>query len=202
MELHDAITHITEIRAQIARTEIFRGYRSVTVGFSGLIALVTAMLQPWVVPDPARQMTDYLTLWFGAAALCLVVVAAEMSLRCHRAASPWTTRLTWMAVEQFLPCLVAGGLLTFVMLESATESLWMLPGLWSILFSLGVFASSRLLPQPVFWVGCFYLVAGVAHVTLGRGESAFSPWAMAVPFGTGQLAVASILYYHLERDHE
>ena len=39
--------------------------------------------------------------------------------------------------------------------------LWMLPGLWSILFSLGIFASYRLLPRETFWLAVYYLAAGV-----------------------------------------
>ncbi|MEE8452390.1 MAG: hypothetical protein V3R99_10765 [Thermoguttaceae bacterium] len=42
MELHEAMERISEIRGQIARTETFRGYRSATVGFSGLLAFVGA----------------------------------------------------------------------------------------------------------------------------------------------------------------
>ena len=31
------------------------------------------------------------------------------------------------------------------------------------------------------------------------GEKAFSPWAMALPFGVGQLMAAGVLYWSLER---
>ena len=52
MELRDALTQISEIREQMARAEVFRGYRSVTVGFSGVVAFVAAALQPIVAPRP------------------------------------------------------------------------------------------------------------------------------------------------------
>ena len=39
MDLHDALTQITEIRRQLARTEVFRGYRAMPITFSGLLAL-------------------------------------------------------------------------------------------------------------------------------------------------------------------
>ena len=35
MELREALTQITEIRLQLARTEVFRGYRAMPVAFSG-----------------------------------------------------------------------------------------------------------------------------------------------------------------------
>jgi len=57
-------------------------------------------------------------------------------------------------------------------------------------FSMGVFASCRFLPRPMFAVGVWYLAAGVACVALGGAERTFSPWAMGIPFGIGQLLVA------------
>ena len=74
----------------------------------------------------------------------------------------------------------------------------MLPGLWQILFSLGIFASCRLLPRAIFGVAVFYLASGLACLALARGELAFSPWAMGLPFGTGQLLAAAVLYRTLE----
>ena len=37
MELREALSQISEIRQQMARSEVFRGYRSITVGFSGVL---------------------------------------------------------------------------------------------------------------------------------------------------------------------
>ena len=39
MELREALTQITEIRLQMARTEVFRGYRALPAAFSGGVAL-------------------------------------------------------------------------------------------------------------------------------------------------------------------
>jgi hypothetical protein len=199
MELHEALAQISDIRRQLAQTETFRGYRSVTVGFSGLMALSAAALQPVWAPEPARDIAAYLTLWVGAAALCVVVTAVEMTIRCRRADSPLAVQHTRLAVEQFLPCILAGALLTTVLVLFAAETLWMLPGLWAILFSLGIFASCWLLPRPVFWIATYYLVCGIGYLALGRGQAAFSPWAMAATFGVGQLMSAITLYLTLER---
>ena len=45
MELRDALTQITEIRLQLARTEVFRGYRAMPVAFSGGVAVLAALIQ-------------------------------------------------------------------------------------------------------------------------------------------------------------
>ncbi len=72
----------------------------------------------------------------------------------------------------------------------------MLPGLWQIFFSLGIFASCRLLARATFWVAVFYLGTGLTVLALARGEAALSPWAMGLPFGVGQLLAAAVLYQH------
>src|SRR5215471_12617216 len=101
---------------------------------------------------------------------------------------------TVAATEQFIPAGVAGALLTVVLFRIAPESLWMLPGLWQIVFSLGFFASCRSLPRPMLAVGVWYLAAGLASLAFANGTQAFAPWAMALPFGLGQLLMAGILY--------
>jgi hypothetical protein len=201
MELREALTQITEIRLQLARTEVFRGYRAMPVAFSGGVALIAAVIQSGTITEPAMQIGPYLTLWVGAALMCGLAAALEMMIRARNAASPLTRQLTWLACEQFCPCLLAGALVTFVLVRFAPECLWMLPGLWQIFFGLGVFASCRLLPRPTFWVAVFYLGTGLAVLAVGRGESALAPWTMGLPFGAGQFLAAAVLYCTLERDH-
>jgi len=201
MELNEALAEITAIRAQIARTETFRGYRAATVGFTGLLGLAGAAVQAARIPNPGQNTTAYLALWVGIAAICVVAVGLELGRRCYLADSPLGRQVTWLAVQQFLPSIVAGGLLTCTLMRFAPESLWMLPGLWATLYSLGIFASCRLLPRATSWAGVYYLVAGVAALALARGDAALSPWAMAGTFGVGQLLIAAIFYFTLERSH-
>jgi hypothetical protein len=202
MELRDALTQIAEIRRQLARTEVFRGYRAMPVAFSGVLALSTAAFQQVWLPDPAANLPAYLTLWISAAFLSALAAGTEMAVRCWRSASSLAVEITWLAVEQFLPCLLAGALLTAVLVLCAPDSAWMLPGLWQMLFGLGIFASHRLLPRATLGVAFFYLLAGALVLALARDAAALSPWAMGVPFGVGQLYAAAVLYWTLERNHD
>ncbi len=201
MDLHEALTQISEIRQQVARTETFRGYRAAPVAFSGLVAWTAALFQYAVMPAPTAHLPAYVSLWVGAALLSMFVTGLYMFLHCWQSRLALTRSNTALAVGQFVPCTVAGGLLTCALFYHAAESLWMLPGLWSILFSLGIFASMRLLPRATFWVGVHYLAAGIFCLILAQGDDAFSPWAMALPFGIGQFMAAGILYWTLERCH-
>ena len=98
-----------------------------------------------------------------------------------------------------MPAVVVGALLTVLIARRAPESAWMLPGLWALVFCLGVFASCRLLPRRVALAGWWYLVGGVLALAWGQGEAALSPWFMGVTFGGGQFLTAGLLYFACER---
>jgi hypothetical protein len=208
MELREAMAQIAEIRQQMARGQIFRGYRAATTAFSGLLALATAAAQSLFLRDPAREPAAFVQLWVLAAVVSVVVVAMEMIVRVRRSASVVQKQLTLLAVEQFVPSIAAGGLLTYGVCAHAPAQTWMLPGLWMLVFALGMFASSRLLPRAIFAVAGFYLLAGIATFTLSapQGDTpaplAYSPWLMGAVFGVGQLATAAILFWKLERRHD
>jgi hypothetical protein len=201
MELHEALAQISEIRDHLARTETFEGYRSATVAASGVLALAAAGVQSASIPHPMDRLDAYLTLWVGVAIAGAAMAAAEMFIRCRRSASDSAVRLTRMAVEQFLPCVVVGGLLTVAIAAVAPETAWMLPGLWALVFGLGVFASAKLLPKPVAWVAAYYVIAGIACIAVGKRLEPLSPWLMVSTFGIGQLLASAALYWSLERRH-
>lgn len=200
LELQEAMARIAQIRHQMARTELFRGYRAWHVAFSGLVAGAAAIAQALWLREPRQELGLYLTLWIGAAILSAAAAAAGMIDRRRRAASAWSREITILAVEQFVPCILAGGLLTAVIVVTASDLAWILPGLWQVLFSLGLFASSRLLPHQVRLVAAWYLITGITCIATARGDAALSPWAMGLPFGLGQAMAAAILRMTLERN--
>jgi hypothetical protein len=199
MELREALDSIATIRRRMAETEVFRGYRALPVAVSAVLAVSAGFLQPVVVPRPDRDLPGYVALWSAVAFLSVAAAGLAMFLRDRVAGTSLTRPVTWLAVGQFVPCLVAAAAVTAVVVRVAPEVGWALPGLWQVFFSQGVFASCRLLPRAAFAVGAFYLVAGIVTLVLARGPDALSPWAMAVPFGVGQLAAAAVLYWTLER---
>ncbi len=202
MELRDALNQIAEIRQQVARTEMFRGYRALPVAFSGLLAFAAAGVQLVCLPEAKDHLSAYLALWIGTAFLSVLATGGELVCRLRRSSSLLERDKSIQAVSQFTPSLVAGALLMFVLWRFAPESVWMLPGLWALFFGLGIFASWRFLPHALGWVGMYYLVAGLACLTLAQGEAALSPWSMGLPFGVGQLLTAGVLYWSLERTDE
>ena len=188
-----ALAQINALRSQMAKATEFRGYGPVTFAVTGAVAALAGLAQGRWLSDPAAHATAWLALWMGVAAISAAIIGVEMVGRSRRLHVHLANDMIRAAVEQFLPCAVAGGALTAVLATFAPQALWMLPGLWQILFGLGVFASCRFLPRAMLVVGAWYLGTGLLCLALGGGAQTFAPWTMGVPFGIGQLLVAAVL---------
>jgi hypothetical protein len=176
----------------MARSTDFRGYGPATLASTALIAIVASGAQVKLVPDPANHITGYLAIWISAAALSSGLAGAQMYMRSRRIHSGMSDEMILTAVEQFLPSVGAGLFITAALLRYVPAVVWMLPGMWQLIFSLGVFSSCRFLPRPMPAAGAWYLLTSLVCIACGDSR-ALSPWAMGIPFGIGQLLVAGIL---------
>lgn len=192
-ELHKALVEIGSIRRQLAHSTEFRGYGPATLAATAALAACAALAQPLVVSRPGASIGRYLALWLSTALAAAVLTGIQTWTRSRRMHSGLSSEMLHMAVQQFLPCVGAGLLLTIVLLHVAPTLAWMLPGLWQVLFGLGIFASCRFLPRAIAAAAAWYVATGLLCIGLGDAR-ALSPWAMGLPFGVGQLLVACILY--------
>ena len=200
-DLEKALADISAIRAQVARSAEFRGYGAATIAGTGGLAVVVAVGQALWLPDAVAAPGTYLVLWTATAAVALVATGIEAVTRSRRLHSSLGTEMVQTAAEQFLPALGAGALLTAVVWRFVPEILWTLPGLWQVLFGLGIFASVRFLPRQMAAAGGWYVFAGIGCLVFASGADALSPWAMGVPFGIGQFIVAAVLWHHGRKTH-
>jgi len=197
MELRDAFDQITTIRTQLAATERLRSLRSVPVALSGLMALAAAMAQPFVLDDAMTHAELYLALWVGTAVICGAVAGWVGVRRVRLGNSALDIANLRLAALQFLPSVIAGAVFTTWIAVKMPQLLWLLPGVWQLLFALGNLAAQQVLPSAARWIGALYLCSGTWCLWLG--ERSLDPWAMGLPFAAGQLALAVILWWHHER---
>ena len=198
-DLHKALGDIRNIRRQVARSTDFQGYGPATVAGTGIIGILAAVVQRFVLLYPANRLTEYLTVWLSAAFLAATLAGAQMYTRSRRIHSGMSNEMMLTAVEQFLPSVGASTIITAVLLYKVPASLWMLPGIWQFIFGLGIFSSCRFLPRPMLAAGLWYFLTGLICLALGDIR-ALSPWAMGIPFGIGQLLVAAILFNAARED--
>lgn len=197
-DLNQALTEISAIRSQIARATEFRGYGPLTVGATGVLAIASACVQSWAFPGAARDVSLYLALWTITAVVAAALIGLEMVTRTRTIHSGLAQEMIFCAIEQLVPSVIAGFLVATVVIRVAPDSEWMIPGLWEIIFSLGVFASARFLPRTVVAVAAWYLVAGLICLAWSASTRILSPWAMGLPFAVGQIFAAGILWWSSE----
>jgi hypothetical protein len=194
-DLDKALADIIAIRSQIAAGTAFRGYGPATVAATGGVALLTAAAQYYWLVNPSTHPVLFFFGWIAAALLSAALIFVEMVARSRRHHSGLADAMIHQAVEQFLPAGLAGLLLAVMLWKFAPETLWMLPGLWQVLVSLGIFASVRSLPRSVALAGGWYFIAGFTVLLLSSQSHALSPWSMGLPFAIGQWLLAAILYF-------
>ena len=192
-DLYRALGDISSIRRQMANTTEFRGYGPATLATTGIFAILAAAAQARWVPTPGSHASAYLTVWISTAVVSAILTGVQMYTRTRRMHSGLSNAMLRMAVEQFVPSVVTGLLITVVLVNYVPTATWMLPGLWQIVFALGIFSSLRFLPRMMFLAGAWYLLTGLTCMAIG-GTQALSPWTMGLAFGAGQSLVAAILW--------
>lgn len=198
-DLNRALVDIRSIRRQVAETTQFRGYGPSTLFATCAVAVLAGELQSRWLPRPADHPAQYIALWLSIGVFCATLIATQMFARANRLHSFMADDMIRLAVTQFLPAGIAGTILPFVLLHVDSSLVWMLPGLWQLLFSLGAFACCRSLPQPMLWVAVWFFCTGIACLLLGDAR-ALLPVAMAGPYALGMASVAFIHFHFARRN--
>jgi hypothetical protein len=197
MQYTEALNRISEIHDHMAKGEVYRGIRSLPVALSGACGLLAATLQEKLIPGAGPRVS--VAYWLGVAALGVLVGMSETFYNYLFRDDPFARRRTRRVVGQLLPCLAAGGAVTWGIMRANIGLVPYLPGLWAILFSLGLFAARPYLPRAIGWVALFYMVAGFRLLMLEHDTAGVWGWDIGFTFGPGQLAAALVLYWNLER---
>src|SRR5262249_46839651 len=153
------------IHEQLAKAEVYRGFRVPGVAAAGALGLAAAAAQPWVVAPDGLGFVAY---WVTVAVVCAAVGAGAALHAYFVAEDGFARRRTRRVLSQFLPCLGAGAVVTFALPRCDAALVALLPGLWALLFGLGVLAARPYLPRAIGWVSLFYL--GCGALLLARAD--------------------------------
>ena len=197
MDLSRALGQLADIHEQMAKGEIYRGYRSLPIAASGLIGFIAAWAQ--TPAQGTNEPVGFVLYWAAIAACAGFVGASEIIYNYVVHDDRITRRRTRQVVGQFLPSLLAGAAITISFVHLSNALIPLLPGLWAICFGIGTFASRPYLPRASGWVALFYYAAGMVLLWIARGPDPLHGWWVGGTFGAGQLLAALVLYWNLER---
>lgn len=197
MDFPRALTQIAEIHKQIAKGEIYRGYRSLPIAASGIVGLAAAFAQPSM--EGTAEPAGFVWYWTGVAVFAVLVGVSEIAYNylLHEEASG--RRRTRLVLGQFLPGIIGAAVLTISFVHVSPGLVALLPGVWAIFFGIGTFSSRPYLPRASGWVALFYFAAGSLLLWTAALDAPLNGWQVGGTFGVGQLLAAAVLYWTLER---
>ncbi len=114
-EYSRALEQIAEIHEHLAKTEVYRGWRSLPVASSGLVGLAAAGWQASSArPIDAESFTIY---WLAIGVVALVIGCSEIVWHYGSRATPGERRRSLQVIGQFVPALLAGAIITGAVLR-------------------------------------------------------------------------------------
>lgn len=193
-DLRKATADLSEIKLRLTQSQQLSVFVPLPLCVVGIIAFVCGGAQSQI-PALLETSTVYFGFWIAIALFGVFIISVSAYHRSRQQDLNLQKEQLTSAAEAFLPTGFAGATIGWVLYSHAPEALWILPGLWSTLLSLAVFAARPRLPNSAVFVAIWYLFAGVTVLILSAESQSFSPWFMALPFGVGQIMMAAVVAY-------
>ncbi len=198
MQYEQALSQISEIHDHLARSEVYRGFRSLPIALSGVLGLGAAALA--ARGGVADEWGTAVRYWIVVGVLGALTAGSETALNYFRREDSFARRRTRRVLAQFLPGLAVGVALAVALVRQSEPLAALLPGLWSLVFALAIFSARPYLPRATGWIGLYYLAAGSLLVAFPPVSAVWFDWAVGGVFGVGQLGSALVLFWNVERE--
>jgi hypothetical protein len=196
--LSEALSSVAEIHAHLAKAEVYRGLQAKPVALCGLAGLFAAGLMPQLVD--ATDGSAFIWYWIATAVVCALLGASGALVSYCLDDDNLARRRARIIAGQFLPCVIGGLLMTLATRPAWPSCVGLFPGLWSVLFGLGLFSSRPYLPRATGWVALYHLAAGIALLWIQPANAVPSPWSVGLVFCLGQLGLAAVLHRNAKRE--
>lgn len=172
--LHErAMDNLRYIRETMERATAFTaisGWGEVAIGITALIAALLA----------ANQTTfkAWLAVWIAEGLISLLIAGWSMDRKARAANMQLVSGPGRKAVFSLSPPIIAGGLLTLVLMRARLTNA--IPGVWLLLYGTGVITGGMFSVPAVPVMGCCFMVLGAMALFV---PPAFANWFMAAGFG-------------------
>jgi hypothetical protein len=182
--LHDrAMDNLRYIRETMERATAFTGisgWGEIAIGVTALAASAVAALQP--------TFNSWLAVWIAEGLISLLIAGWSMDRKARAIEMPLGSGPGRKAVFSLTPPLIAGGLLTIVLVQAGLNNA--IPGVWLLLYGTGVITGGMYSVKVVPIMGlCFMALGAIALFS----PPAFANWFMAVGFGGMHLVFGAII---------
>ena len=182
--LHDrAMDNLRYIRETMERATPFTGISGrgeIAIGLTAFAASVVAAQQP--------AFKAWLAIWLAEGLISLLIAGWSMDRKARAVQMPLVSGPGRKAVFSLSPPLIAGGLLTIVLVRAGMTNA--IPGVWLLLYGTGVITGGMFSVRAVPAMGlCFMGLGAIALFS----PPAFANWFMAAGFGGLHMLFGAII---------
>jgi len=182
--LHDrAMDNLRYIRETMELATAFTGisgWGEIAIGVTALAASAVAALQ--------TTFNAWLAVWIAEGLISLLIAGWSMDRKTRTIKMPLGSGPGRKAVFSLTPPMIAGGLLTIVLVQAGLTNA--IPGVWLLLYGTGVITGGMYSVKVV-------PIMGICLMTLGAlalfSPPAFANWFMAVGFGGLHVVFGAII---------
>ncbi|HET9788256.1 MAG TPA: hypothetical protein VFP47_14060 [Pyrinomonadaceae bacterium] len=182
--LHDrAMDNLRYIRETMERATHFTGISGrgeMTIGVTALVASVVAAQQP--------TFNLWVAVWVVEGFISTLIAGWSMDRKARAVQMPLFAGPGRKAVFSLSPPIIAGGLLTIVLVQAGMNSA--IPGMWLLLYGTGVITGGMFSVRAVPAMGlCFMALGAIALFS----PPAYANWFMAAGFGGLHIVFGAII---------
>jgi hypothetical protein len=182
--LHDrAMDNLRYIRETMERATSFTGISGrgeMAIGVTALLASLLAAQQP--------TFNSWLAVWLAEGLISVLIAGWSMDRKARAIQMPLVSGPGRKAVFSLFPPIIAGGLLTIVLVRAGLTSA--IPGVWLLLYGTGVITGGMFSVRAVPAMGLCFMVLGALALFSPPG---FANWFMAAGFGGLHLVFGAII---------
>lgn len=182
--LHDrAMDNLRYIRETMELATAFTGisgWGEIAIGVTALIASVIAAQQ--------TTFNTWLAVWIAEGLISLLIAGWSMDRKARAIDMPLGSGPGRKAVFSLTPPLIAGGLLTIMLVQAGLTNA--IPGVWLLLYGTGVITGGMYSVRVVPIMGICLMALGALALF---SSPAFANWFMAAGFGGLHLVFGAII---------
>jgi hypothetical protein len=182
--LHDrAMDNLRYIRETMERATSFTGISGrgeIAIGATALVASVLAAQQ--------STFNSWLAIWLAEGLISVLIAGWSMDRKARAIQMPLVSGPGRKAVFSLFPPIIAGGLLTIVLVRAGLTSA--IPGVWLLLYGTGVITGGMFSVGAVPAMGLCFMVLGALALFSPPG---FANWLMAAGFGGLHVVFGAII---------
>jgi hypothetical protein len=176
----DNLRYIRETMERATPFTGISGRGEMAIGVTALIVSVVAAQQ--------QNFNAWLAIWLAEGFISLLIAGWSMDRKARATQTPLFSGSGRKAVFSLAPPVIAGGLLTIVLVRAGLSDA--IPGVWLLLYGTGVITGGMFSVRAVPAMGlCFMALGALALFS----PAAWANWFMAVGFGGLHLLFGAII---------